>query len=82
MSVDIDGPAMELDAETAQMSNISCADITPDDTSCTFYITEDGDYSVMFTESNEIGSTTTSSLFDCEYTFTIIVSVCACTRYM
>ena len=64
MSVNIDGPAVELDAEGT--SDISCTDITPDNTSCTFYITEDGDYSVMLTESNEIGSTTTTSLFDCK----------------
>ena len=65
VSMSINGPGVELDLE--EMSDTSCANLTPDDTSCTFYITEDGTYSVMFTESNEISSTTTNSSFVCKY---------------
>ena len=71
MSVDIDERAVELEG-SAQMSDISCANLTPDNTNCTFYITEDGDYSVMFTESNEIGSSITTSTLNCEYTLLVV----------
>ena len=58
-----DGMVLDVDG-----SNQTCSDITPGQTSCTFYITEDGDYSVMFTESNEIDTKISPTYnFNCRF---------------
>ena len=48
--------------------DITCSDVTADDTSCTVTITRDDDYTVSLTLSNDVGSTTpVQSMFDCEF---------------
>ena len=50
ISLEVVGPAgMVLDVDDA-----NCGDLMPGHTSCTFYITEDGFYNVVLTESNEM----------------------------
>ena len=49
--------------------DISCSDVTADDTTCTVNITADEDYTVNLTLSNDVGSTQpVESMFNCEFT--------------
>ena len=46
-----------------------CPDVTPSDTSCTVYFPRDI-YNISITQSNDIGPTVNSGLFDGEYSGT------------
>ena len=67
LDVKVNDMDVDLNEErSAQIPDASCANLTPDDTSCTFYITEDANYSVVLTESNEFGNTTNPTSFICK----------------
>lgn len=58
---------VRVDGPVATSANNNCSSLTQSDMNCRFNITEDGEYTVTLSITNEIGTTSKEIPFDCKF---------------